>query len=293
MEPKIERKNTDPTEPERKTSIPNGYDQLFERIAGTNILPPAESEWSPENLEQTMNQVFYEYGNAALEANDGKIYTTLSGGLDSTLALAYLRRNFPSSEIVTFTMGGTVDHPDILHAQLAAERFNTTHHAFIPNAGEIVKTLYEYEKKFPQESLEQAGKTGDTDVYLLYKYISSFNPKVVLAHDGIDELMGGYWTHRKDRTTTEREVAYKECWDELIPNHLMPLTTTGENFGINLMFPYIDEKIVKAISKIPLLDRSSKEESKKPLRVIATSLGVPTEILTRSKRGQVGMLDLN
>ena len=278
---------------ERKSGITVNYDQLFERIVKTDILPKTETGWSLDDLMQTMNQVFSEYGQAALEANDGKIFTTLSGGLDSTLALAFLRRNFSESEIVTISMGGTKDHPDIQHARLAAERFSTTHHEFIPNAAEIAEAIREYGEKFPEIDLRTAVEVGNTDVYLLYKYISGLNPEVILAHDGIDELMGGYWDHRKDSPPGERAAIYNGFWDKLIPEHLLPLTTTSNEFNISLLFPYIDTQIVKIASNIPLNDRSTITESKKPLRALAQELGVPQKILIRPKRGQVGMLDLN
>jgi len=281
-------------EPEKESVVLEQYDKLFERIEDADILPSFnnENEWSIEELEQTMSQVFFEYGKTALDTNTGKIYTTLSGGLDSTLALALLRKEFPSAEIITFSMGGTENHPDITHARLAAKKFDTKHHEFIPTSDEILESLTEYRSKLPKINLENACKTGDTDVYLLYKYISKFNPQLLLAHDGIDELMGGYWNHRKDMSQTEREMNYKYFWNRLIPDNLMPLTATANNFGIDLLFPYLDERIVKTISNIPLLNRSSIEVSKEPLRTIAQTLGVPKEILTRSKRGQVGMLDL-
>lgn len=280
------------TEPERVTGKSGGYEQLFERIAGTNILPPVETEWSLEGLEQILDQVFSDYGNVALEANGGKIHTTLSGGLDSTLAVAYLRKNFPDAEIHTFTMGGTEEHPDVVHARMAAKKFATIHHEYIPTTDEMAVALSEYDIIHPEADLQTAGETGNTDVYILYKHISQFKPKVLLAHDGIDELTGGYWPHRKHCTPEERAATYKGFWDELIPNHLAPLTATSSEFGIDLMFPYLDPRITDTVSSIPLDERSDVLESKKPLRAIARKLGVPEEILTRAKRGQVGMLTL-
>ena len=278
--------------PERKPEIPNKYDILFERLARTNILPPAESEWSPSDLEQALDSVFFDYGHVALEANGGKIHTTLSGGLDSTLAVALLRKNFPDAEINTYTMGGTENHPDVVHARLASEKFATIHHEYIPTTDEMADALVEYDAKHPEADLQIAGETGNSDVYILYKHISRFNPKILLAHDGIDELMGGYWPHRKHCSPEERDATYKSFWDELIPNHLAPLIATSSEFGIDLMFPYLDSRITETVSNIPLDDRSDIPESKKPLRAIARKLGVPEEILTRSKRGQVGMLEL-
>jgi asparagine synthetase B (glutamine-hydrolysing) len=278
--------------PERKTGAPSKYDLLFARIAKTNILPPAESEWSSDDLEQDLNKVFFDYGQVALVANGDKIHTTLSGGLDSTLAVALLRKSFPDAEIHTYTMGGSENHPDVVHARLAATKFGTEHHEFIPTMDEMTNGLTEYAEKSPDSDLEVASKTGDSDVYLLYKYISQFGPKILLVHDGIDELMGGYWNHQQDVSPEEKAATYKGLWDKLIPDHLQPLTATSSQFDIGLLFPYLDSTIVSAAADIPLLDRSDATESKKPLRAIARKLGVPEEIITRPKQGQVGMLEL-
>jgi asparagine synthase (glutamine-hydrolysing) len=274
------------------------YEDFLKRIEGTNILPTGEGEWSPEELRQTFEDVFKEYGLEALAKNNGKIFTTLSGGLDSSLALALLRKNFPNDEIVTFSMGGSTEHPDILHAHLAAQKFGSNHNEFIPTADETQEALAEYKEKF-QADLNGATETGDFDVYLLYKYISRFHPDTLLVHDGIDELMGGYWNHRKEVaeeggekiTEEERRKIFEGYWKDLIPKHLNPLIGTSSNFDINLLFPYLDPKIIEVASHIPLNDRTSVETSKKPTRKLAEELGVPKEILERQKRGQIGMLD--
>jgi asparagine synthase (glutamine-hydrolysing) len=267
------------------------YGEFLKRVEETDILPTGEGEWSPEELRQIFEDVFNKYGLEALAKNNGKIFTTLSGGLDSSLALALLRENFPTDEIVTFSMGGSTEHPDVLHARLAAEKFGSNHHEFIPTPDEIQEALAEYKKENEKSDLEMAAKTGDADVYLLYKYMSRFNPNTLLVHDGIDELMGGYWNHRKEATEEEKREVFAGYWKVLVPDHLNPLIGTSSNFDINLLFPYLDPKIIEIASHIPLSERTSVETSKKPTRELARELGVPKEILERPKRGQVGMLD--
>ena len=263
-----------------------GYDSLFARIKNSVIVPQNEHEWSVESLDSTLNSVFADYGQKAIEANNGSIYMTLSGGLDSTLALAYLRKNFPDSEIVTFTMGGYENHEDVKHARIASEKYQSNHHEIIATADDIAEAINEYQAKFPDANLEMATKYGDLDVYLLYKKIAEKNPKVVLTFEGIDELAGGYWPHRDQAT----EETYEKYWRKLIPDHLEPLTATAESFGINLEFPYLDERVIKQIAEIPIEQRSDFDEGKKPLRKIAREMGLPSEIIERPKEGQVGML---
>lgn len=267
------------------------YGEFFERIKKAYILPTEKGGWSLEELKQNLNNVFCEYGKIALTKNNGKIFTTLSGGLDSTLSLAFLRKNFPANEIITFSMGGSTNHPDILHARLAAKKFGSNHNEFIPGADDICEAIAEYKEKFQENDLGKVTKTGNTDTYLLCKYISRFHPNILVVHDGIDELMGGYWDHRKNVPKTEKEKIFTYYWERLVPDHLEPLTRECDSFNIDLLFPYLDSKIIKAVSCIPLEDRTSKETSKKPLREIAQELGVPKEIIERPKRGRVGMLD--
>lgn len=275
-----------------KEEIP-GYKEIYEAVQNADIVSGHENKnWSIEDLESQLSSTLRLSGEKSLEDNSGTIYTTLSGGLDSTLALALLRKNFPDAKIVTFTMGGDENHPDIKYARLASQRFNAENIEIIPKPEEIQEALAEYQEKFPGLNLEEAVEKGDFDVYLLYKHISRLAPKSLIVHDGIDELMGGYWNHRKDNTIEERRRIFADYWRKLIPEHLEPLIKTNQSFNIRLIFPFLDEKLIRAISEIPVEDRASDRMGKKPLRKIAEILGIPEEIIKREKRGQLGMTEI-
>lgn len=248
--------------------------------------------WSFEDLKNEMLKSFEEAGRKAFEENQGTIFVTLSGGVDSTLGLAMLRKNFPEVKIVAFIMGGSEEHPDIIHARMAAEKFGAEHREIIPNQDDIQETLEEYQKEFPDADMKKAVADGDFDVYILYKNISALHPKLLIAYDGIDELMGGYWGHRKEKSIEERKKAFAEYWKRLIPYHLQPLLATSQKFGIKIIFPYLEKNLVDMISKIPISDRVSDEIGKIPMRELAKAFEVPDEIIKRSKRGQVGMLEI-
>jgi len=269
----------------------NNYQEFFERVKNTDILPSPDNQKETEQkeLQEVLSTVFKEYGEQAIKINDGRIFTTLSGGLDSTIALAFLRKNFPGATIETFTMGGDENHPDLQHARLAAKKFNSTHHEFIPSPDEIQGALDEFKKAFPDVDIMR--HHGSLDVFMLYQYLEKSRPRTVIVHDGIDELMGGYWGHRKEIEPIKKAEAFTNFWQRLVPDHLEPLARTANHFNIKLLFPYLDSRIISAISQIPLDERTTKALSKIPLRNIAQELGVPQEIIDRPKRGQVGMLD--
>jgi asparagine synthetase B (glutamine-hydrolysing) len=268
----------------------NEYEELFNKIKNESILPnPNQQETSQEKLQEILGLVFKEYGERIIEANDGKILTTLSGGLDSTIALAFLRKNFPDIQIETFTMGGDEQHPDVQHARIAAKKFESVHHEFLPTPDDIQEAFYEFKRMFPD--VDVIKQHGQLDVFMLYQYIKKFNPKTIIVHDGIDELMGGYWTHRKETEPNKKAEIFVDLWKKVVPDHLEPLTRTANYFDISLLFPYLDSRVVSAISQIPLDKRTSKSQSKIPLKNIAQNIDVPQEIIDRPKRGQVGMLD--
>lgn len=271
------------------------YNDVFNTIKTIDTISNKENEnWSIKDLKNLLLSSFKKAGQKALKDNNGVIYTTLSGGLDSTLSLALLRKSLGSEvKIVTFTMGGDEEHPDVKSGRLAAKKFNTEHHEFIPTIDEINIGLEDFKKERPDENLEKAVLEGSFDVYLLYKYISSFKPKTVIVHDGIDEQMGGYWDHRNRKLTEEeRKENFRRFWEELKPEHLDKLIESSQRFGISVLLPYLDKKLVNFISEIPVKDRVIKEIGKVPLREIAGKLGVPKKIINRRKRGAIGMLEV-
>jgi asparagine synthetase B (glutamine-hydrolysing) len=271
-----------------------GYDDVFKTVETIDTISKEENKnWSLKELERLLFSSFKKAGQKALKDNSGVIYTTLSGGLDSTLSLALLRKSLgPEVKIVTFTMGGNEEHPDIKYGRLAAKRFKTEHHEFIPTPDEIHAGLEDFKKDRSNEDLEKAVLRGSFDVYLLYKYLSRFQPKTIIVHDGIDEQMGGYWAHRKKMPEDGRREQFRILWKELRLEQLDQLIKSSQRFGIHLLFPYLDEKLVSFIARIPVEDRVREEIGKIPLREIARGLKVPKGIINRRKRGAVGMTEV-
>lgn len=250
--------------------------------------------WNITDLEGILRKSVENVAKQAIQDNNGKIYTTLSGGVDSSLCLAIITELFPSgTEIHTFTAGGSEKHPDIQFARIVSQLFNTTHHEIIVNQNEKRKVIKEF-KVFYGDSPETEAmiKRGDINVWAVYQEIARLKAKSVIAHDGIDELMGGYWLHRQtaEGGKTQQEAVFKRFWQDLQSKHLEPLEKTAGHFGITVLFPYLQRNLVEYISRIPVDKRASFNSGKIPLKEIAQKYVWPKIVVDRKKRGFIDAL---
>jgi asparagine synthase (glutamine-hydrolysing) len=243
--------------------------------------------WTLDELEMILTQAISDCIFEYFGRGYGEIYTTLSGGLDSSFCLAKTREITGSERTIrTYTIGGYHGHPDIEFAGTAASYFGTFHNTIVPSAPEIKIAENELYSLWKDESRD----LGNVAVYMLYRHMAESGVKCVIAHDGIDELLGGYWGHRESTESDLKEPAFEFYWERLSPDHLFPLVRKASHFGIKVIFPYLQKEVVEYISKIPIDERTSREESKIPLRRIAEKY-LPVDIIKRKKFGFCSALD--
>jgi len=258
------------------------------KVAITLPIIDVRGRWSLAALERVMTKAVRSCVLECRQVNGDAICTTLSGGLDSSFCLAKIRQLVgPEVPIHTFTVGGSVHYPDVQFARIVSRCFNTIHHELIPSSAEIRKA----EEKLRGRWKDEASRPGSAAVFLAYQNIAQHNFKCVIAHDGIDELLGGYWEHRKyDDDEQKKAEAFRDFWDRLEEEHLLPLERKAQSLGVKVVLPYLQKSVVEYIARIPLRERTSFSESKIPLRVIAKKY-LPREIVTRKKKGFCSALD--
>lgn len=242
-----------------------------------------EEKWSLDKLEKILSEAIHNCFVMCFVTHPGCIATTLSGGIDSSFCLFKLRTEGNLIGIHTFTVGGDANHWDIVHAKIMAEKCKTKHHEVIPKEKEI---LWAKRKLAKIRSVSEKEITdGSAAVFLAYRAIADYGFKISIAHDGIDELLGGYPEHRfSPRTKAEKKMYFRKMWNQLIPNHLLLLERSTRYFGIKVLFPYLQPEVVEYISHIPVNERTRRLESKIPLRRIAAKY-LPGEIIARLKKG--------
>ena len=161
---------------------------------------------NPENvIEQSIRKSI----STELDSNSKKIGISLSSGIDSTLVLALLRKEFPSTDIESISVKFSESTDETAISKKISEKFQTNHHILeidnfleeLPKAISIVKQPF-----------------WDLHWYYLVKKMKSL-ANVFLSGDGGDELFGRYTFRYKkfleltneNSSTKEKIISYLNC----------------------------------------------------------------------------------
>ncbi len=163
---------------------------------------PTEQEWL-DQLDETIREAV----RLRLRA-DVPFGAFLSGGVDSSLVVAYMAKLL-QEPVRTFSIGfGELDHSELPYARQAADSWGTNHHEQVlrPNALEILPDLVRhYGEPF-----------GDSSAVPTY-YVSQLarrHVKMVLSGDGGDENFGGYFQYlvaagyQRERRTMKASIRH-------------------------------------------------------------------------------------
>tara|TARA_Y100001936_G_scaffold97092_1_gene95472 strand:- start:14927 stop:16084 length:1158 start_codon:yes stop_codon:yes gene_type:complete len=151
-------------------------------IPSKKISPEDFEEIRYSKPESTIENQIRDTIHNEVGENLDKIGISLSSGIDSTLVLALLRKEFPSINIesVSVKFSQSTDETDA--SKKISEKFDTNHHVL-----EIDNLLEE----LPQAINIVKQPFWDLHWYYLVKKMKEFTP-VFLSGDGGDELFGGY-----------------------------------------------------------------------------------------------------
>lgn len=161
---------------------------------------------SPGDAVETVRQAL----DASVAANlvaDVPVGAYLSGGLDSSLIVALMRRHVGSSEVHTYSAGfADPDVDEVQHAKRVSEHLGTIHH-------EVTVTPEDFEHLWPRLTWHRdapISEPADVAVYRLAETARQ-HVKVVLSGEGSDELFAGYPKYRFARAA---------AWAGLVPADL-------------------------------------------------------------------------
>ncbi len=218
----------------------------------------------------------------------------LSGGIDSSLVLALVRKVYPQLPISTYTLAKSIDYPDIIFAREMANLFRTEHHELILTDESYNNFFCEYNK------VKKYNFKGDINVYILCSFAKKFS-NTIITGDGGDECFGGYWLHKYPLGHKEngninsfdeihhesaehiREMVrlgfrdnlfkaesdakdFEGVWEyfieRLAPKHIAPLLHTAEVLNIKVFTPLFSESLLNFMRALPYSERISRKIEK-------------------------------
>ena len=114
--------------------------------------------------------------------NDGKIGISLSSGIDSTLVLGLLKKEYPSNEIESVSVRFSDSEDETNASKIIAHKFKTNHH---------VLEIDNFLEELPKAISIVNQPFWDLHWYYLVKKMKGLS-NIFLSGDGGDELFGGY-----------------------------------------------------------------------------------------------------
>lgn len=216
-----------------------------------------------------------------------RIGCLLSGGLDSSLVAALLRKLMKEDNLKyalqTFAIG-TEDSPDVRAARKVANFIGSEHHevTFTPEEGiscldDVIRTL---------ESYDITTVRASVGMYLVSRYIRKTTDSVVIfSGEGSDELTQGYIYFHKAPSPLEAAEESERLLKELYMFDVLRADRTTAAHGLELRVPFLDHRFSTYYLSLPPELRVPKNGIEKFLLrdAFQDSKLLPEEILWRPK----------
>ena len=206
-----------------------------------------------ENIDDIYHQIVYNLELAVMkrvvETTDRPIVCLLSGGLDSSLITAFVKKHY-NGELKTFSIG-MKGSPDLKYAKIVADYLQTNHTEinvseddFFNAIPKVIETIESYDTTTVRASVGN---------YLVGKYISeNTDAKVVFNGDGSDELTGGYLYFLNTPSSIEFD---KECRRLLTNIHTFDVLRSDRCIschGLEPRTPFLDRTFVNYYISLPI-----------------------------------------
>mgnify|MGYP000905354970 CR=1 FL=1 len=230
-------------------------------------------QWSQRELSRLLKDTL---GNAITgRIKKGKMGAWLSGGLDSSVISAILRKNV--DELHTFSVG-FLNAPDLRYARIAADYIRSNHHERIISFENLMETLPKV--IYHLESFDPLLVRSSIMNYFVSELASEYVDEV-FSGEGGDELFAGYlYIKEMPRDLVEDELI--DITKRLHNTALQRVDRCSSAFGVTAHVPFLDEKVVDLAVRIPV-DHKIYDKMEKWILRLALVDDLPNDVLMRTK----------
>ncbi|WP_282032640.1 asparagine synthase (glutamine-hydrolyzing) [Winogradskyella eximia] len=186
------------------------------------ITKPNEYQFNtPKEAAEAFETIFTDAVKLRLRA-DVPVAAYLSGGLDSSITTAFIKKISPNN-LRTFSIGFTEkDFDESSYQNIARDYFETQHSSVTCSPKDISDSF----KNVVWHAEAPLLRTAPTPMSLLAKSVRDQNIKVVITGEGADELFGGY--------NIFKETKIKHFWAKDPQSKYRPLL-------LKKLYPYIPQ----------------------------------------------------
>lgn len=212
-----------------------------------------------------------------------KVSLLFSGGVDSTLIAVILKRL--NVDFTCYTIG-TENSQDLRYAKKISHDMDIKLKYNIISQEDVEDYFYDTVNAIEDTNLMKIG-VGMT-MNMTAHLASLDNHKVILSGQGADELFCGYNRYKNKYDTPEKLLdELTENLNDMYHVNLERDDKACMNNSLELRVPYLDRKVIKLASQLPLeyMIHSNEDNIRKHiLRDIAYELGMDEEIAYRPKK---------
>ena len=235
----------------------------YDPSQNSSLYPITAKNFSSKINDYSINKIEKIIENYILEkfqnSNTKKVSLALSGGVDSTLVLAFLKKTLPDLEINTISIKFAESTDETKTAEKIAKHFDVNHHIlFVEN----------YLKELPKAISITKLPFWDSHWYYVAKKSKNFS-NYLAAGDGGDEVFGGY-TFRYSKflslinsksSILEKTQAYLKCHERDSVEDQELIFGEKISFNWNFIFdqisPYFDNNLAN-LEQVFLADYNGK-----------------------------------
>ena len=240
-------------------------------------------------FEECSSMIFNSLSNAVkkrIDNTDRPIACLLSGGLDSSLIAALVKKNLPKDvELHTWCIGFEGSE-DLYYANKVASHLNTNHHSILVKEEEFLNAIPDVIEAI--ESYDTTTVRASVGNWLISKYIKeNSEAKVVFNGDGSDELSGGYMYFHYAPNQIDFDFECRRLLNDIQYFDVLRSDRSISSHGLEARTPFLDITFVQNYLSIPqdLRYRSHKTGCEKFLIRTAFDKSnlLPNEVLWRTK----------
>lgn len=177
------------------------------------------------NITESMEQFDEVFTDAvAIRTQTDKPFGAyLSGGLDSSVTTAYIRKMHPQLNLDTFSISFTDPIFDESNFQkIATDYYNTNHSKVICSDEDVISNFQEIVWHAEAPLL----RTAPVPMFLLSKLVRKNNIQTIISGEGADEILGGY--------NIFKEALIREFWAKEPNSKYRPLL-------LKKLYPYLSQ----------------------------------------------------